>query len=101
MAHVSQGILPPRLDDPPLKDGAWELIERCWARIPSARPAIKDIAERMMSDPERHPLLFLLLILKDWKVWQHQKVHPHSTKEPVARILHHVCRQRIDYRSRV
>ena len=51
----------------------------------------------MMSDPGRHPLLFLLFILKDWKVWQYKKAHPHSTKEPVARILHHVSCERIDH----
>ena len=74
MALVSQGIRPPRLHDPPLKDKAWELIRLCWAMMPSERPAIRDIAERMMSDPDRHPLLFLFFILKDWKVWQYQKV---------------------------
>ncbi|KAF8325732.1 kinase-like domain-containing protein [Amanita rubescens] len=67
MAFVSQGIRPPRLDDPHLKDEAWELIKWCWARMPSERPAIKDVAEMMMSDPDRHPLLFLLFVLKDWK----------------------------------
>jgi hypothetical protein len=69
MTLVSRGVRPPRLDDPPLKDEAWELIKRCWAMIPSERPAIKDIADMMMSDPDRHPLLFLLFVLKDWKVW--------------------------------
>ncbi len=68
IAIVSQGIRPPRLHDPPLKDAAWELIDLCWARMASERPAIKDIAERMMSDPDRHPLQFLFFILKDWKV---------------------------------
>ncbi|KAF8344542.1 kinase-like domain-containing protein, partial [Amanita rubescens] len=95
MALVSQGIRPPRLHDPPLKDEAWELIGLCWARMPSERPAIRDIAERMMSDPDRHPLLSLFFILKDWK--------PGSCITSVvnASIIDLVCRilSREDYLS--
>jgi hypothetical protein len=84
MTLVSQGTHPPRLHDPPLKDERWGLIEWCWAMTPSERPAIKVITDVMMSDPDRHPLSFLLFILKDLKVRQHQKVHPHCTNELVA-----------------
>ena len=35
-----RGAHPPRLDWPPLNDGAWELIQTCWVREASKRPGI-------------------------------------------------------------
>jgi len=44
---VSRGILPPRQDEPPLSDGAWDIIQRCWTRKPSERPRMKDVVESL------------------------------------------------------
>ena len=46
---IFRRTLPPRLDEPPLSDGAWDTIQRCWIRKPSERPRIKDVAQRMMA----------------------------------------------------
>lgn len=40
---VSRGILPPRLDEPPLSDRAWSVIQSCWMRQASKRPRMKDV----------------------------------------------------------
>lgn len=47
MRFVSRGELPSRLDEPPLSNGAWELIQWCWARDGAKRPAMTDVLERM------------------------------------------------------
>ena len=59
---ILRGELPPRCDEPPLSDDAWSLIQSCWARQASKRPAMKDIVT---------PLL--LYMLKDKKVRESQK----------------------------
>ena len=43
----SRGVHPPRLDLPPLSDGAWELIRTCWVREASKRPRIDVVRDRM------------------------------------------------------
>jgi hypothetical protein len=43
----SRGAYPPRLESPPLSDGAWELIRTCWVREASKRPRIDVVRERM------------------------------------------------------
>ena len=48
MTSVSRGKRPPRQDEPPLSEGAWELIQECWVTEPPKRPKMKDIAEQMM-----------------------------------------------------
>ncbi|KAF8338652.1 kinase-like domain-containing protein [Amanita rubescens] len=48
MRILTRGILPPRLDEPPLSDGAWDMIQRCWTRKPSKRPRMKDVVESLM-----------------------------------------------------
>ncbi|KAF8333298.1 WD40-repeat-containing domain protein [Amanita rubescens] len=48
-ALIFRGILPSRLDEPPLSDGAWDVIQHCWERKPSERPNMKDAKERMMA----------------------------------------------------
>ncbi|KAF8314400.1 kinase-like domain-containing protein, partial [Amanita rubescens] len=45
---VSRGKCPPRQDEPPLSDRAWELIQWCWVMEPPKRPRMKEIAEHMM-----------------------------------------------------
>ncbi|KAF8339436.1 kinase-like domain-containing protein [Amanita rubescens] len=45
---VTRGVLPPRLDEPPLSDGAWDIIQRCLTREPSKRPRMKDVVESLM-----------------------------------------------------
>lgn len=76
---VSQGERPRRLDEPPLSDWAWKLIQSCWAQGASERPEMKDVAEMMTAaranearnlnlDSDGHPLPTLLSILKAKKV---------------------------------
>ena len=48
MTLVSRGKRPPRQDEPPLSDRAWELIQQCWVTEPLKRPRMKDVAEQMM-----------------------------------------------------
>ena len=57
MTLVSRGNRPPRQDEPPLSDGAWELIEWCWVTEPPKRPRMKDIAEQMMAISQRDGML--------------------------------------------
>ena len=49
MSLVSRGKRPPRQDEPPLSDGAWELIQQCWVTEPPKRPRMKDVADQMMA----------------------------------------------------
>ncbi|KAF8325734.1 kinase-like domain-containing protein [Amanita rubescens] len=48
LALASRGILPSRLEDQPLSDLAWDVIQRCWTREPSKRPRMKDVVESVM-----------------------------------------------------
>ena len=48
MLHIFQGMRPPRRDEPPFSDKAWELIQCCWVEEASERPEMKDVAEWMM-----------------------------------------------------
>ena len=79
MQLVVQGERPRRLDEPPLSDWAWNLIQSCWDQEASKRPRMKDVVERMMDvhaneagnlnpDPDSHSFPCLLSILKDKKV---------------------------------
>ena len=38
-----------RQDEPPLTDGAWEVIQRCWTREPGKRPRMKDVIESLIA----------------------------------------------------
>ena len=49
MRFVSRGELPSRRDEPPLSNGAWELIQWCWARDGAKRPAITDVLDTITS----------------------------------------------------
>ena len=40
---------PDRLDEPPLSDGAWEVIQQCWTREPLKRQRMKDVIESLIS----------------------------------------------------
>ncbi len=44
---VHRGKHPPRLDEPPLTDEAWDIIQRCWMTKPSERPRMKDVVESL------------------------------------------------------
>ncbi|KAF8339466.1 kinase-like domain-containing protein [Amanita rubescens] len=46
---VSRGVLPPRLDEQPLSDGAWNVIRRCWVREPLSRPRMNNVVESMIA----------------------------------------------------
>jgi hypothetical protein len=72
---VSLGVLPPRRDEPPLDDEAWNLIQCCWMREASKRPAMKDIPEMMMTI--LNPIPSLLSILKDKEVRQSYESNMH------------------------
>ena len=52
MLHIFQGMRPPRRDEPPLSDKAWELIQCCWEQEVSERPGMKDIAEWMIGQSD-------------------------------------------------
>ena len=49
MMTVTGGHRPPRLDNPPLDDGAWKLVQQCWAHDKRLRPGMRDVAETMQS----------------------------------------------------
>ena len=78
---VSRGERPRRLDEPPLSEWAWKLIQSCWIQEASKRPEMKDVVERMTAaranearnlnlDSDGHPFATLLSMLKDKKVRQ-------------------------------
>ena len=68
MRLVSRGELPPRLNEPPLSNEAWNLIQRCWTREASKRPTMKRIAEKMVTIIDPFPSF--ISILKNKKVRQ-------------------------------
>ena len=48
-----KGGQPPRPDDPEVSDQVWEMMKRCWGRVPSERASIREVirileAERMV-----------------------------------------------------
>lgn len=75
MRLVSQGVRPPRREEPPLSDRAWELIQCCWVREAMKRPKMQDIAERMTGSEasgtqDGCPLSSLLSTLRENQVRQ-------------------------------
>ena len=46
---ITRGERPPQLDNPPLNDGAWDLMHRCWAHDKRLRPGIRDVVKIMKS----------------------------------------------------
>jgi hypothetical protein len=46
---VTRGERPPRLDNPPLSDDAWNLVNQCWAQNKRLRPGIRDVVKIMKS----------------------------------------------------
>lgn len=102
---VSKGELPPRLDEPPLSDGAWDLIQSCWIKQAADRPAIKEVLERMEAilkmqrNSDRRPLLSLLSILREREVRQFEKARIYLAYKTIARVANYVCGNRNVYRS--
>ena len=45
--NVRSGQRPRRLDQPPLDERAWHLIERCWHMEPARRPSMDDVVQTM------------------------------------------------------
>ncbi|KAF8344541.1 kinase-like domain-containing protein [Amanita rubescens] len=43
-----RGEHPPRLNDPPLSESAWSMIQRCWEREALRRPRMKDVTKNMI-----------------------------------------------------
>ncbi len=56
MKMVSRGENPPRQDEPPLSDKAWDLIQWCWVRDAAERPAIEYVRKTMMAWNRHQPL---------------------------------------------
>ena len=52
MMHILQKERPPRRDEPPLSDKAWELIQRCWVEEASERPGMQNVAKWMMDQSD-------------------------------------------------
>ena len=50
---VYQGVRPPRLNEQPMSDEAWDVIQRCWVKEPLERPKMNNVVESMvaMSQP--------------------------------------------------
>ena len=46
---VTRNERPLRLDNPPLHDGAWDLMHQCWAHDRQLRPGIRDVVKIMKS----------------------------------------------------
>lgn len=92
MEFVSRGELPPRFDEPPLTNEAWELIRTCWARQTAVRPEMKDVTRRMklnltmQRNSDRRPLLSLLSILRERQVRRFNKVFIRCTYKLVAHV---------------
>ena len=53
---VIQDKRPRRRDEPPLSDGAWEVVQRCWARETEKRPRMKDVVEGLSTNAGMPPL---------------------------------------------
>lgn len=49
IGQVSLGHRPQRRSNPPLRDEAWKLIEKCWDQDPGKRPSMDDIVDTMIS----------------------------------------------------
>ncbi|KAF8339435.1 kinase-like domain-containing protein [Amanita rubescens] len=56
IAFVIQNKRPPRQDEPPLSDGAWEVIQQCWVREPWKRPRMNDVIESLIAVSHSMPL---------------------------------------------
>ncbi|KAF8339465.1 kinase-like domain-containing protein [Amanita rubescens] len=48
LSLVTRGERPPRLVEPLISDGMWELVQRCWVMQPSKRQRMRDIVEILM-----------------------------------------------------
>jgi hypothetical protein len=49
MALVVRDERPDRLNEPPLSDGAWKVIQLCWAMEPGKRPKMKDVIDSLIA----------------------------------------------------
>ena len=49
LSLVSRGVRPPRLDEQPLSDRAWDVIQRFWVREPLKRPRMNNVVESMIA----------------------------------------------------
>jgi hypothetical protein len=48
---ISQGMRPPRRDEPPLNNETWELIQRCWAQDALERPGMGNAVAWIIAIP--------------------------------------------------
>ncbi|KAK2467962.1 hypothetical protein APHAL10511_000257 [Amanita phalloides] len=46
--RVTEGGRPERQPNPPLREEAWELIQKCWHQDPGKRPTINDVVDTMI-----------------------------------------------------
>ena len=60
---MSDGVRPPRPHDPELSDRVWDMINRCWANIPSQRITMGEAVSVLEAELQQAPGLFSLLFL--------------------------------------
>ena len=49
ISQVINGHRPQRLSEPPLREEAWKLIDKCWDQDPGKRPSMDDVVDTMIS----------------------------------------------------
>ena len=45
---LAKGKRPHRLENPRMEDNTWNVIQRCWESIPSERPTMEQIVEKLI-----------------------------------------------------
>lgn len=50
-AHmIWMGAQPPRPDHPEVSDRVWEMMNQCWARVPSERTTIREVVRILQAE---------------------------------------------------
>ncbi|KAF8334388.1 kinase-like domain-containing protein [Amanita rubescens] len=65
VALVIRDKRPNRLDEPPLSDGEWEVIQQCWVREPGKRPRMKDVIESLIATSRSMSCSSLLSLINE------------------------------------
>lgn len=68
MYSMSGGTRPPRPHDPELSDRLWDMIDRCWANIPSQRITTQEAVEVLEAElRQTRPTPSLLPLYDSWR----------------------------------